>query len=215
MCSHAISTSPSRCSSGGGWTSCGFVRLSGVVITRVRRESFEFVPRGDFVLEIGDQIRAVGYEPDIQRFAQAGRRQRATPARDRHPRLFRGLARRPANRADPAAHPRNRHGETGLGGRAAVRGAALRPFRPNRTPAHLRANGGTLPDARVRTSPVPGVRGSWRWCQVATDASGAGRRAALAGCTFRNRCHRDRLRVIVLRLSAECRQRFGGNLRLP
>lgn len=43
----------------------------GVVITRVRRESFEFVPHGGFVLEIGDQIRAVGYEPDVQRFAEA------------------------------------------------------------------------------------------------------------------------------------------------
>ena len=73
----------------------------GVVITRVRRESFEFVPRGDFVLEIGDQIRAVGYEPDIQRFAQAAGVNERRPARDRHPRLFRGLARRPANRADP------------------------------------------------------------------------------------------------------------------
>ena len=41
-----------------------------VVITRVRRESFEFVPRGEFVLEIGDQIRAVGYEPDVRRFAE-------------------------------------------------------------------------------------------------------------------------------------------------
>ena len=42
-----------------------------VVLTRVRRESLEFVPRGDFVLEIGDQIRAVGYEPDVRRFAEA------------------------------------------------------------------------------------------------------------------------------------------------
>ncbi len=42
----------------------------GIVITRVRRESFEFVPRGEFVLEIGDQIRAVGYEPDVRRFAE-------------------------------------------------------------------------------------------------------------------------------------------------
>lgn len=41
-----------------------------VVITRVRRETFEFVPRGDFVLEIGDQIRVVGYEPDVRRFAE-------------------------------------------------------------------------------------------------------------------------------------------------
>ncbi len=41
-----------------------------VVITRVRRESFEFAPRGEFVLEIGDQIRAVGYEPDVLRFAE-------------------------------------------------------------------------------------------------------------------------------------------------
>ena len=40
-----------------------------VVITRVRRDTFEFVPRGDFVLEIGDQIRAVGYEPDVRQFA--------------------------------------------------------------------------------------------------------------------------------------------------
>ena len=40
-----------------------------VVITRVRRESFEFVPRGEFVLEIGDQVRIVGYEPDVLRFA--------------------------------------------------------------------------------------------------------------------------------------------------
>lgn len=40
-----------------------------VVITRVRRETFEFAPRGEFVLEIGDQIRAVGYEPDVRRFA--------------------------------------------------------------------------------------------------------------------------------------------------
>lgn len=39
-----------------------------LVITRVRRDSFEFVPRGNFVLEIGDQIRAVGYEPDVKRF---------------------------------------------------------------------------------------------------------------------------------------------------
>ncbi len=42
-----------------------------VVITRVRREDIEVVPRGDFVPEVGDQIRAVGYEPDVVRFAQA------------------------------------------------------------------------------------------------------------------------------------------------
>ncbi len=42
-----------------------------VVITRVRREGMEFVPRGDFVLEIGDQVRAVGYEPDVAAFERA------------------------------------------------------------------------------------------------------------------------------------------------
>lgn len=42
-----------------------------VVITRVRRESVEFVPRGEFVLEIGDQVRAVGYEPDLLAFQNA------------------------------------------------------------------------------------------------------------------------------------------------
>lgn len=42
-----------------------------VVITRVRREGMEFVPRGDFVLEIGDQVRAVGYEPDVVNFERA------------------------------------------------------------------------------------------------------------------------------------------------
>jgi putative transport protein len=48
-----------------------------VVITRVRRDSFEFVPRGDFVLEIGDMVRAVGYEPDVRQFAEiAGAQER-------------------------------------------------------------------------------------------------------------------------------------------
>jgi putative transport protein len=42
-----------------------------VVITRVRREGIEFVPRGDFVLEIGDIVRCVGYEPNVQAFSQA------------------------------------------------------------------------------------------------------------------------------------------------
>lgn len=42
-----------------------------VVITRVRRESVEFVPRGNFVLEVGDLVRAVGYEPDVRSFAEA------------------------------------------------------------------------------------------------------------------------------------------------
>lgn len=42
----------------------------GIVITRVRRETFEFVPRGEFVLEVGDLIRAVGYEPEVRRFAE-------------------------------------------------------------------------------------------------------------------------------------------------
>lgn len=42
-----------------------------VVITRVRREGFEFVPRGEFVLEIGDLARVVGYEPDVKRFVEA------------------------------------------------------------------------------------------------------------------------------------------------
>lgn len=42
-----------------------------VVITRVRREGMEFVPRGDFVVEIGDQVRAVGYEPDVVAFERA------------------------------------------------------------------------------------------------------------------------------------------------
>ncbi len=40
----------------------------GVVITRVRREEVEFVPRGEFMLEIGDQVRVVGYEPDVAAF---------------------------------------------------------------------------------------------------------------------------------------------------
>ena len=42
-----------------------------VVVTRVRREGMEFVPRGDFVLEIGDLVRAVGYEPDVRAFVYA------------------------------------------------------------------------------------------------------------------------------------------------
>lgn len=42
-----------------------------VVITRVRRENVEFVPRGEFVLEVGDLVRAVGYEPDVQAFVRA------------------------------------------------------------------------------------------------------------------------------------------------
>ncbi len=42
-----------------------------VVITRVRREDVEFVPRGRFRLEIGDQVRAVGYEPDVKAFMAA------------------------------------------------------------------------------------------------------------------------------------------------
>lgn len=42
-----------------------------VVITRVRREGVEFAPRGDFVLEIGDLVRTVGYEPDVRAFVQA------------------------------------------------------------------------------------------------------------------------------------------------
>ncbi len=42
-----------------------------VVITRIRREGVEFVPRGNFVVEVGDLVRAVGYEPDVQAFQQA------------------------------------------------------------------------------------------------------------------------------------------------
>lgn len=42
-----------------------------IVITRVRREAVEFVPRGEFVLEVGDLVRAVGYEPDVQAFMKA------------------------------------------------------------------------------------------------------------------------------------------------
>lgn len=43
----------------------------GVVVTRVRREGLEFVPRGEFMLEIGDQVRVVGYEPDVLAFSAA------------------------------------------------------------------------------------------------------------------------------------------------
>lgn len=42
-----------------------------VVITRVKREDVEFVPRGRFRLEMGDQVRAVGYEPDVKAFMAA------------------------------------------------------------------------------------------------------------------------------------------------
>ncbi len=42
----------------------------GIVITRVRREGFELVPKGDFVLEVGDQVRAVGPEPEVLAFAK-------------------------------------------------------------------------------------------------------------------------------------------------
>lgn len=42
----------------------------GVVITRVRRDAIEFVPKGDFVLEIGDQVRVVGQEPEVLAFAE-------------------------------------------------------------------------------------------------------------------------------------------------
>ena len=42
-----------------------------IVITRVRREGVEFVPRGEFVVEVGDLVRAVGYEPDVQAFVKA------------------------------------------------------------------------------------------------------------------------------------------------
>lgn len=43
----------------------------GVIITRVRREGFEFVPHGDFVLEVGDLVRAVGGEAEVAAFARA------------------------------------------------------------------------------------------------------------------------------------------------
>lgn len=42
-----------------------------VVVTRVRRENVQFIPRGDFILEVGDLVRAVGYEPDVQAFVTA------------------------------------------------------------------------------------------------------------------------------------------------
>lgn len=42
----------------------------GVVLTRVRREGIEFVPHARFVLELGDQVRAVGEEPDVVAFAR-------------------------------------------------------------------------------------------------------------------------------------------------
>ncbi len=42
----------------------------GVVITRVRREGLEFVPQATFVLEVGDQVRAVGHDAEIQAFAR-------------------------------------------------------------------------------------------------------------------------------------------------
>jgi len=42
-----------------------------VVLTRVKREDVEFVPRGRFRLEMGDQVRAVGYEPDVKAFMAA------------------------------------------------------------------------------------------------------------------------------------------------
>ncbi|MBK9120472.1 MAG: hypothetical protein IPM18_12860 [Phycisphaerales bacterium] len=41
----------------------------GVVITRVRRDGVEFVPRGEFVLEVGDLVRIVGYEHDVRAFS--------------------------------------------------------------------------------------------------------------------------------------------------
>ncbi len=41
----------------------------GIVLTRVRRELIEFVPKGDFVLELGDQVRAAGAEADVAAFA--------------------------------------------------------------------------------------------------------------------------------------------------
>ncbi len=42
----------------------------GVTISRVRREELEFIPRGDYVFEVGDQLRVVGHAPEVDRFAE-------------------------------------------------------------------------------------------------------------------------------------------------
>ena len=42
----------------------------GIVLSRVRREMIEFVPGADFVLEVGDQIRAVGAASAVESFVR-------------------------------------------------------------------------------------------------------------------------------------------------
>ncbi len=42
----------------------------GVVITRVRRQGIEVTPSGCFVLEVGDNVRAVGLTTDVDNFAK-------------------------------------------------------------------------------------------------------------------------------------------------
>jgi len=47
----------------------------GVVVTRVFREDMEFVPTGQFVLEVGDSVRVAGAREDCERFVQAAGQQ--------------------------------------------------------------------------------------------------------------------------------------------
>ncbi len=49
----------------------GILEAYGVVVTRVFREGMEFVPTGQFVLEIGDSVRVTGNREDCEAFVTA------------------------------------------------------------------------------------------------------------------------------------------------